>query len=147
MRPPVEQRDGVVELAVLDPGQADQHRRAAVGGLARERLAGGAAGLLERRLQHQVLGRIAGEEQFRRQHEVGAEAGAPRARAARSRSRLPAMSPTMEAICASAMTRRLAGADMSANVPDGRAGGNRLMARAGRPGADRSLRRGGVSPP
>ena len=32
----VEQRIGVVELAVLDPGRADEHRRAAVGGLARQ---------------------------------------------------------------------------------------------------------------
>ena len=69
----VEERDGVVQMAVLDPGQADQHRRAAVRGLARERLAGRAAGLLEGRLQHQVLGRIAGEKEFRRQHEVRPE--------------------------------------------------------------------------
>ncbi len=71
--PAVEQRRGVVERAVLDPRQADQHGRPAVGGLARQSLAGGAAGLLEGGLQHQILGRIAGEIQFRRHHQIGAE--------------------------------------------------------------------------
>ena len=69
------QRRGVVERAVLDPWQADQHRRAAVGGLARQRLAGAAAGLLERRLEHEVFGRIAGEIELRRHDEPGAESG------------------------------------------------------------------------
>ena len=80
--PAVEQRHGVVELAVLDPGQADQHRRPAVGGLARQLLAGRAAGLLKGRLQHQILGRIAGEEEFGRHHDVGAERRGLRARLA-----------------------------------------------------------------
>ena len=70
-----EQRRGVVERAVLDPRQADQHRRAAVGGLARQRLAGAAAGLLERRLEHEVFRRIAGEIELRRHDEPGAESG------------------------------------------------------------------------
>ena len=78
--PAVEERHGVVELAVLDPGQADQRRRAAVGGVARQLLAGRPAGLLERGLQHQILGRIAGEIEFRRHHDVGAEGGGLRAR-------------------------------------------------------------------
>ena len=78
--PAVEERHGVIELAVLDPGQADQRRRAAVGGIARQLLAGGAAGLLERGLQHQILGRIAGEIEFGRHHDVGAEGGGFRAR-------------------------------------------------------------------
>ena len=56
----IEQRAGIVELAVLDPGRADQHGRAAVGGLARQLLDRRAAGRLERRLQHQVFRRIAG---------------------------------------------------------------------------------------
>ncbi len=47
----VEERHRVVELAVLDPGQAHQRRRPAVGCVAREILAGGAASLLKRRLQ------------------------------------------------------------------------------------------------
>ena len=93
--PAVEQRDGVVERAVLDPRQADQHRRAAVGGLARQRLAGGAARLLEGGLQHQVLGRIAGEKQLRRQHDVRAERRRPRRALRAAASRLPSMSPTI----------------------------------------------------
>ena len=80
--PAVEERHGVIELAVLDPGQADQRRRPAVGGVARELLAGRAAGLLERGLQHQVLGRIAGEIELRRHHDVGAERRGLRARLA-----------------------------------------------------------------
>ena len=80
--PAVEQRHGVVDLAVLDPGQADQRRRAAVGGRARQLVAGGAARLLERGLEHQILGRIAGEVQFRRHHDVGPERRRLRARLA-----------------------------------------------------------------
>ena len=78
--PARQQGDGVVERALLDPGQADQHGGAAVGGLARERLASRAARLLERGLQHQVLGRITRKIQFGREHEVGAERGGLRAR-------------------------------------------------------------------
>ena len=78
--PAVEERHRVKELAVLDPGQAHQRGGPAVGRQAREILAGGAASLLKRRLQHQVLGRIAGEEQFRRHHEVGPEGRGLRAR-------------------------------------------------------------------
>ena len=78
--PAVEERHCVEELAVLDPGQADQRRGPAVGRQAREILAGRAASLLKRRLQHQVLGRIAGKEQFRRHHEVGPESRGLRAR-------------------------------------------------------------------
>ena len=107
----VEERDGVVQLAVLDPGQADQHRRAAVRGLARERLAGRPAGLLEGRFQHQVLGRIAGEKEFRRHDEVRPEPSGLGARLSQPLA-LPAMSPTMQGTWASAMTRRSGGADM-----------------------------------
>ena len=55
-----EQHIGVVELAVLDPWRADQHA-GPLGALARQRLDGGAAGRLERRLEHQVFRRIAGQ--------------------------------------------------------------------------------------
>ncbi len=72
--PAVEQRRGVVQRAVLDPRQSDEHGRPAVGGLAREALAGGAAGLLERRLEHQILGRISGEIELGRHHQIRAEA-------------------------------------------------------------------------
>ena len=78
--PAIEERHGVVELAVLDPGQADQRRRAAVGSFARQLLARRPAGLLKGGLQHQILGRIAGEIEFGRHHDVGAEGGGLRAR-------------------------------------------------------------------
>ena len=68
----IEQRAGIIELAVLDPGRADQHRRPAARGLARQFLDGGAAGGLERGLQHQVFRRIAADEQFRQHQEIGA---------------------------------------------------------------------------
>ncbi len=72
-----------MQLAILvDPGQADQRRRAAVGSVARQLLAGRSAGLLERGLQHQILGRIAGEVEFGRKQEVGAESGGLLARLA-----------------------------------------------------------------
>ena len=68
----IEQRAGIIELAVLDPGRADQHRRAAARGLARQFLDGGAAGRLERGLQHQIFRRIAADEQFRQHQQIGA---------------------------------------------------------------------------
>ena len=71
--PAVEERHRVVELAVLDPGQADQRRRAAVGGVARQLIARRAAGLLKRGFEHQILGRIAREVEFRRHHDIGPE--------------------------------------------------------------------------
>ncbi len=64
-----------MQFAVLDPGQAEEHGRSAVRRLPRQLFAGGAAGLLEGGLQHQILRRIAGEVELRRQHEVGAESG------------------------------------------------------------------------
>ena len=68
----VQQGAGVVELAVIDPGGADQHRRPAIGGLARKLLDRRAAGGLEGRLQHQVFRRIAGDEQFGQHQQIGA---------------------------------------------------------------------------
>ncbi len=58
---------------VLHPGQADQHGGAAIGGVARQFVERGAAGILKGGLQHQILGRIAGEEQFGKHHHIGAE--------------------------------------------------------------------------
>ena len=68
----IEQRAGIVELAVLDPGRTDQHRRTAARGLARQFLDRGAAGGLKRRLQHQIFRRIAADEQFGQHQQVGA---------------------------------------------------------------------------
>ena len=78
----VEKRTGIVELAVLDPGSADQQRRAAVGGFPREFLDRGTAGRLKCRLQDQVFRRIAGNEQFRQNDQVGAIGASLRARGA-----------------------------------------------------------------
>ena len=50
--------------------------------LARQRLDRGAAGRLERRLEHQVFRRIAGDEQLGKRHEIGAQRGRLVARAA-----------------------------------------------------------------
>jgi hypothetical protein len=75
----LEQQIGVVELLVLDPGRTDQHRRTAVGGFARQPLHCRAAGGLERRLEHEILGHIAGDEQLRENHQVGALGGRGRA--------------------------------------------------------------------
>ncbi len=52
-----------------------KQRRAARGGFPRQRLDAGAAGGLERRLEHQVLGRIAGDEQLGKNHQIGALRG------------------------------------------------------------------------
>ena len=101
----IQQRHGVMELAVLDPGQADQDRRAAVRRLARQLLAGRAARLLEGGLQHEVLGRIAGEVELRRHDDVGAEVGGLRARLAQPVA-IAGNVADDEGICASAMTRR-----------------------------------------
>src|SRR6185312_12022213 len=70
----VDEGGGVIELAVLTPGRTDDSGRAG-SHLARElldrRLAVGGEG----RFQHQVFGRIAGDEQFGRNDEVGAHRG------------------------------------------------------------------------
>ena len=71
----VEQRHRVVELAAVDPRRADQQRRATRCGFARKRFDRGAAGGLEGGLEHQILGRIAGDEQFRENDQIGALGG------------------------------------------------------------------------
>ncbi len=82
MRAAGQKRIGIVELAVLDPGRADEHRGAAVVGLPRQRLDGGAARGLEGRLEHQVFRRIAGDEELGKGNDIGAVAGGLRARRA-----------------------------------------------------------------
>jgi hypothetical protein len=71
----VQQRHGIVELAVLNPGGAHQDRGAAVGGILGQCFHGGAGVFLQGRLQHQVLGRIADDEEFGEQDYVGALRG------------------------------------------------------------------------
>ena len=68
----VEADDGVVELAVLAPRRGDEQRRPAVPGVGAQFLDRLVAALHERRLQHQVLGEVSGEDQLGRQHQVGA---------------------------------------------------------------------------
>lgn len=69
---PVEMEDRIVQAALFEPGRADQHGRAAIGGLARKLGGGGHGGTLEGRLQHQIFRRIAGQKQFRKDDQVGA---------------------------------------------------------------------------
>ena len=76
----VEQRHRIVEQALLDPRQTDEDRRAAIGGLARQYVAGVPARLLEGGLEDEVLGWVAREVKLRRHHDVGAEGGRFRAR-------------------------------------------------------------------
>ena len=68
----VEQERGVVELAVVDPGRADEERGPAVRGRCRECFHDGPRLLLEHRLEHEVLGRVAGHRELGADHEVGA---------------------------------------------------------------------------
>ena len=63
-----------MEPAIVDPGCADDDARAfACRG--RQALRRGPAGILQRRLQHQILGRIAAEEKLGQHQEIGAERG------------------------------------------------------------------------
>ena len=82
-RTAVEQAIGVVELAIVEPGRADQHGGTAIVGLARELFDLGAAGRLQRRLQHQVFRRIATDVEFGKGNQIGAVARGLRPRRAR----------------------------------------------------------------
>ena len=68
----VEKRHGIVDLAVLRPRRADDDARSAVGRILGEGLDRRAAGVLEGRLEHEVLGRVAGDEQLGEDKQVGA---------------------------------------------------------------------------
>ena len=68
----VEKYAGIIKLAVVDPGRADQNSRAAVSGFARKFVHRRPARRLKRRLQHQIFGRIARNEQFRQHNQIGA---------------------------------------------------------------------------
>ena len=81
--PLVQQQRRIVQLAVFHPGRADHHRRAAISRVGSKAFDGGAGVLLQRRLQHQVLRRIAGDEQFGEQDEVGLAHAGPRGAGAR----------------------------------------------------------------
>ena len=68
----VEQRAGIIEFSVFDPGRADQHGRTAAGGLARQFFHRLAASGLEGGLEHEVFRRIATDEEFRQHDKIGA---------------------------------------------------------------------------
>jgi hypothetical protein len=68
----VEQRDAVVQRAVLDEHRTHQHRRAAVRRRRRQRIELGRRALDESGLEDQVLGRIADQLQLGKDDEVGA---------------------------------------------------------------------------
>jgi hypothetical protein len=71
MRPRVGVHDGVEDAAVLRPWGGDQHGGSAVRGVPGEGLGRLAAGCLEGRLQHEVLRRIARQEELGKDDEVG----------------------------------------------------------------------------
>ena len=70
----IEHGGRVEALAVLRARIADDHRRAAVGCVRRQRFHSLQAGFQEGRLQHQILRRIAGDEQLGEQHQIRAVA-------------------------------------------------------------------------
>jgi len=65
----IEQQGGVIELALLDPGAADQDGRASIGRRRRELFHPFAAAPLKGGLQDQILRRIAGNDQFAGDHQ------------------------------------------------------------------------------
>ena len=67
--PAIERGESVKEFALLAPWQADQHRRATICRLTRELVQRLAAGFFQRRFRHEILRRIAGQEQFGKQHD------------------------------------------------------------------------------
>ena len=75
--------DRIVGAAVALQRRADDDARPAIGGVGGEVLDGPLAGRQEGRLQHEVLRRIAGDEKFGEQDQVGALAGGIRPRLAR----------------------------------------------------------------
>src|SRR3984893_13491133 len=70
----VEEGIGVVAMPIFSPRQPNENRRSAVACPGRDPFAGGAAGFQKRRLQDEVLGWIARDEEFGKHQEIGAEA-------------------------------------------------------------------------
>jgi hypothetical protein len=135
----VQQRVGIVEKAPFHPGQPDQHRGAAIGGLARQPLARFAAGVLERRLQNQILRRITAKEELGEHDDIGAQPrgfGPPLTH--------PGSVPRHVAHRWVELGQRdLEGTGHQAGLTRGRQGGNAAMPKLGRgtsPHRDRCLR-------
>ena len=78
----VEQAIGVVELAFVGPGRADQQRRAAAPSFTRKLFDLSTASRLERRLEHEVLGWVAGQEKLGQRQNIGTGTGGLETRAA-----------------------------------------------------------------
>ena len=73
----IDQHDGVVDVAVLGPGRADEHAGAGAQ-LAGQRLDARPRRGGERRLEDEILGRIAGDEKLGEDDEIGTERGGAR---------------------------------------------------------------------
>ncbi len=99
-----DKRDGVVDLPVLPPRRPDEKRGAAVDGDGRESVHRVHAGLHERRLEDEILRRIACNEKLGEHDEVRVR-GARLLRADRASAALPLKSPTMGFNCAHAMRK------------------------------------------
>ncbi len=67
-----QQQRGVVELAVLAPGRAQQHRRAAASWPSANSCTAPWQAATKAGFKHQILGRIARDEQLRGHHQIGA---------------------------------------------------------------------------
>jgi hypothetical protein len=80
--PALQQEGGVVELLAILPRPADDQPRPAIGGLGSQFGDDLGAGSDIGRLADQVLGQIPADREFRRDHQVGAEARALRPRGA-----------------------------------------------------------------
>ncbi len=73
---PIEESHGISQHArLVHPDRSDQHRRSAIGGFGGKRLDGPSAIALDRRLQHQILRRVADDVELRQDQEVGAKPG------------------------------------------------------------------------
>jgi hypothetical protein len=66
----LQKQHGVVELAAIAPGRADDQRRAMIGGVLCERLDGALGIVLQGRLEHQVLRRVADHHELGEHDEV-----------------------------------------------------------------------------
>ena len=79
----VGEEDRIVGAALALQRRADDDGRPAIGGVLGQFIGGAFASRQERRLQHQILRRIAGNEQFGEQDEIRPLAGGVRSRRAR----------------------------------------------------------------
>ena len=74
----IQQQDRIVQHRAHLPRRPHQHRGTAVGSLRRQSIHSRNDPVQERLLQHQILGRIAGKRQFRKDHKIRAARSGPR---------------------------------------------------------------------